>query len=67
MVNEENQKGYTREFKIKAVKLSYNSDKSGDDIVESLRVSKSSLHRWRNEFQEDPDQVLEKAIKKNHE
>jgi transposase len=53
-----NRKTYTREFKIEAVKLSYNSDKNVDDIAESLGISKSSLHRWRSEFREDPDQAF---------
>jgi len=53
-----NRKTYTREFKIEAVKLSHNSDKNVDEIAESLGVSKSSLRRWRSEFQEDPDQAF---------
>ena len=53
-----NRKTYTREFKIEAVKLSHNSDKNVDEIAESLGVSKSSLHRWRSEFREDPDQAF---------
>lgn len=51
-------KGYSREFKIEAVKLSYNSDKSVEDIAEDLGVSKSSLFRWRKELGEDPDQAF---------
>jgi len=53
-----NRKTYTREFKIEAVKLSHNSDKNVDEIAESLGVSKSSLHRWRGEFRDDPDQAI---------
>ena len=49
---------YSREFKIEAVKLSYNSDKTVEEIAESLGVSKSSLNRWRSEFQDDPDQAF---------
>lgn len=51
-------KTYSREFKIEAVKLSYNSDQSVEGIAEELGVSKSSLFRWRKEFSEDPDQAF---------
>jgi transposase len=51
-------KEYSREFKIEAVKLSYNSDKGIEDIAADLGVSKSSLFRWRKEFGEDPDQAF---------
>lgn len=51
-------KTYSREFKIEAVKLSYNSDQSVEGIAEELGVSKSSLFRWRKEFGEDPDQAF---------
>lgn len=49
---------YTREFKIEAAKLSYNSDKSVAEIAESLGVSQSSLNRWRGEYRADPDQAF---------
>ena len=49
---------YTREFKIEAAKLSYNSEKSVEEIAASLGVSQSSLHRWRLEYREDPDQAF---------
>ena len=49
---------YTREFKIEAAKLSYNSDKPVAEIAESLGVSQSSLNRWRPEFRADPDQAF---------
>ena len=49
---------YTREFKIDAAKLSYNSEKSVEEIAASLGVSQSSLHRWRQEYRQDPDQAF---------
>ena len=49
---------YGQEFKIEAVKLSYNSEKTVEEVAESLGVAKSSLHRWRNEFGRDPDQAF---------
>ena len=49
---------YTREFKIEAAKLSYNSDKLVEEIAENLGVSQSSLNRWRREYRVDPDQAF---------
>lgn len=49
---------YSREFKIEAVKLSYHSDRSVEDVAAELGVSKSSLFRWRQEFGVDPDQAF---------
>ena len=49
---------YTREFKIEAAKLSYNSDKPVEEIAENLGVSQSSLNRWRREYRVDPDQAF---------
>jgi len=49
---------YTREFKVDAAKLSYNSEKSVEKIAASLGVSQSSLHRWRQEYRDDPDQAF---------
>ena len=49
---------YTREFKIEAAKLSYNSAKAVAEIAESLGVSQSSLNRWRGQYRTDPDQAF---------
>lgn len=49
---------YTREFKVEAAKLSYNSDKPVEQIARDLGVSQSSLNRWRNEYRADPDQAF---------
>jgi len=49
---------YTREFKIEAAQLSYNSDKPVSEIAESLGISQSSLNRWRREYRADPDQAF---------
>jgi len=34
---------YTREFKIEAVKLSHNSDKTVEEVAQGLGMSKSNL------------------------
>ena len=49
---------YTREFKIEAAKLSYNSDKPVEELAEQLGVSQSSLNRWRRQYRTDPDQAF---------
>ena len=49
---------YTREFKVEAAKLSYNSDKPVEQIAKDLGVSQSSLTRWRSEYRADPDQAF---------
>jgi transposase len=54
----EPKKTYSREFKIEAVKLSHTSDKNVEEVAESLGISKSTLHRWRSEFRDDPGQAF---------
>jgi transposase len=49
---------YSREFKVEAAKLSSNSDKSVEEIAESLGISQSSLNRWRKEYGTDPEQAF---------
>jgi len=51
-------KSYTREFKVEAVRLSYQTDKSMDELAADLGISRSSLNRLRREYGEDPDQAF---------
>lgn len=51
-------KTYTREFKIEAVRLSYQTEKPLDELAADLGISRSSLNRWRREYGEDPDQAF---------
>jgi transposase len=51
-------KAYAREFKIEAVKLSYQTDKTLDELATNLGISRSSLNRWRREYGEDPAQAF---------
>ncbi len=51
-------KQFTREFKIEAVKLSYQTDKPISAFIKDLGISRSSLNRWRKEFGQDPDQAF---------
>ena len=44
------QKKHDREFKIKAVKLSQESNKSLKELADDLGLSKSTLHSWIQEY-----------------
>ena len=45
----ETRRKYTREFKIEAVRLLENSDKSGRD----LGIGRGMIYRWRRELSEE--------------
>ena len=51
-------RAFTREFKIEAVRLSYQTDKTLDEFAEDMGISRSSLSRWRSEFRDDPEQAF---------
>ena len=50
---EETRRKYTREFKIEAVRLLENSDKSGREIEQDLGIGRGMIYRWRREFSEE--------------
>lgn len=61
-------KQFTREFKIEAVRLSYQTEKPLGDLIKELGISRSSLHRWRDEFAQDPTQAFPgKGIQKERD
>ena len=41
---------YTSEFKERAVKLSYDGDKSVTELAADLGIATNMLHRWRREY-----------------
>ena len=49
---------YTREFKVEAVRHSYQTEKPLDELATDLGISRSSLNRWRREYGEDPEQAF---------
>ncbi len=53
-----NRKSYTREFKVEAVRLTYENDTSVEQLAADLGVSSSSLHRWRHEYAADETQAF---------
>ena len=44
---------YTDEFKRRAVRMSYSSERSVRDVAESLGVDKSMLYQWRKRYTPD--------------
>ena len=51
-------KSYSREFKLEAVRLSHQSDRTVSEVASELGISKSSLFRWRQELADDPEQAF---------
>jgi transposase len=51
-------KKFTREFKEEAVKLLLNSDKSTQEIAETLGVHPNNLSRWKCLFLENPKKAF---------
>ena len=51
-------KSYSREFKLEAVRLSHESDRTVAEVASELGISKSSLFRWRDELADDPEQAF---------
>jgi transposase len=41
---------YTREFKIEAVRLAENSDKSMVDLAQELGIHQNTLYKWRRQL-----------------
>ena len=49
---------YTREFKLEAVRLSENTEKSVAQIARDLGVPERVLYRWRSELREQHEQAF---------
>ncbi len=52
------QKAYTKEFKIEAVRLAETSGKPITEIARDLGVSDSTIHNWRKLFSEHGEQAF---------
>jgi transposase len=46
---------FTQEFKEQAVRLTYTSDKSVQQIADDLGINANMLHRWRREHRASGD------------
>jgi transposase len=52
------QRIYTREFKLEAVRLSESSEKTVAQIARDLGVPERVLYRWRHELREQHEQAF---------
>jgi transposase len=52
-----NRRKYDEEFKRRAVRLSYSSERSVKATAESLGINANMLHRWRNQYTPDGDKT----------
>ena len=46
---------YSREFKIEALKMVLEENRTVTDVAESLGIDRSLLQRWKSEFKDDRD------------
>lgn len=46
---------YSKEFKLEAIKRSFNPGESVAHVANDLGVSVSSLHKWISKYEEDGD------------
>ena len=49
---------YTREFKTEAVRLLERSGKSQAEVAKELGISRTSLCRWKKEFEQDGEDAF---------
>jgi transposase len=54
----QDQRFYTREFKLEAVRLSERSEKTVAQIARDLGVPERVLYRWRHELREPTEQAF---------
>jgi transposase len=53
-----NRRSYTREFKLEAVRLAHESEKSVAQIARELGIHPTILGRWVKQFAQDPEQAF---------
>lgn len=51
-------KKFTREFKIEAVQLLEDGDRTVAELAEDLGIHPNTLYRWRTQFLEDGDEAF---------
>jgi len=47
---------FTREFKLEAVRLSMEDDRSGAEVARELGIHRNLLYKWRKELLEDEEE-----------
>ena len=51
-------RSYTREFKVEALRLDHESEKSVAQIARELGIHPTILGRWIKQFDQDPEQAF---------
>jgi transposase len=52
------QRTFTKEFKLEAVRLAQASEKSQSQIARDLGIADSTLHHWRKQFAQQGEQAF---------
>lgn len=58
MVNNSPRNKYSREFKLEAVKMSNQSDRTVADVARELDLRENDLHNWRKMVNEQGDKTF---------
>ena len=53
----ETRKKYDEEFKKRAVRMSFSSERAVTQVAESLGISSNMLYRWRKKYTPDGDKT----------
>ncbi|MDD3229934.1 MAG: transposase [Oscillospiraceae bacterium] len=53
----ETRKKYDEEFKKRAVRMSFSSERTVKQVAESLGISSNMLYRWRKKYTPDGDKT----------
>lgn len=64
MERKSKRKSHSREFKLEAVKRSYEPGKTVAEVARELDVRENDLHQWRKEVDEKGDNVFPGACRK---
>lgn len=71
MEHRKRRKNHSREFKLEAVKRSYELGKSIAEVARELDIRENELHEWRHQVAKKSDQVFpgagRKSANKNNE
>ena len=58
MVNNSSRNNYSREFKLEAVKMSQQPDRTVAEVARELDLRENDLHNWRKMTNEQGDKVF---------
>jgi transposase len=52
-----NRRKYDEEFKKRAVRMSYSSERTVTDVAESLGITSNMIYRWRKKYTPEGDRT----------